>query len=82
MMRRNFSGHMGYAFFGLENLGVLIVCHLVDSLGAIASPCSASTTTPISASISPVVPAISTLPIKTSAVALLLDGVDLREFAR
>ena len=33
MMRRNFSGHRGYACLGLENLGVFHACHLVGSLG-------------------------------------------------
>ena len=33
MIRRNFSGHGGHACLVLENLGVLLVCHLVGRLG-------------------------------------------------
>ena len=33
MMRRNFSGHRWYARLDPENLGVLLVCHLVGGLG-------------------------------------------------
>ena len=32
-MRRNVSGHRGYACLGFENLGVILVCHLVCRLG-------------------------------------------------
>ena len=82
MMRRKFSVHSGYACLGLENLGVLLVCHLVDRLGVHHVAISASITTSISAYISYVVLAISALPIETPTGALLLDCVDLRELSR
>ena len=33
MTRRNFSGHMEYAYLDLENPGVPLVCHLGGRLG-------------------------------------------------